>query len=386
VWSVVLLAAGFLRAADDAAVRVKLVSAPLPSPEATLSPADVRGDRAYTREGAVYPSGHIHCPVAPPAGVRDRAFTIPVGARDAKPDNVITIGATPCEVVREAASFSLVVGKFDAIAIPSEKLGENRLRLGTVKFDLPGAGKYGLAFTASVPASQESGCCIIYRCGLMREGELDGLEAALYDGDINGVFEREKDGVRVGPAAGRIRVFAPCTGLISTGPKVYRCAEVAKDGSEAAFKPYEGKTGRIAVRFAEGGLEMQLVLGSKAAECYAVVGPGSGEFAVVPGEYTILYGLAYDAKKNDVVAVVAQGLSSAVVVKEGERAALSCGGPYRYVFAPKVENGELKVDGASVKVLGAAGEDYGPDDTDHPPAVSLRIGERDVALGQMRYG
>ncbi len=368
----VVMAGHGLPAATAAPARVQLEPAPLPSPEATLSPADMRGTRVSTREGAIYPRGHTHCTGA---------------AAETRPQDTFALGATRCAVARNGDAFTLTVGEAAPIAIPAELIAEEkRLRLGPVRFDLPGVGAYALAFTAGIPAGAKGRSCVIYRAGLMRKGGLDGLEVALYDGDLNGAFEKGKDGLRVGPASGRIRVFASSAGLVSTGPKVYRCATMAKDGSTAEFLPYEGETGRIAVNFAEGGLEMQLVLGSKEAGCHAVAGPASGEYAVVPGEYTVLYGLAYDPKKNDVVAAITPGLQKPVRVAAGGRATLSFGGPYRYAFEPTVQDGTLKIKGNTVKVLGAGGEEYVTDDRTNPPAVAVRVGGRDQALGKMRYG
>jgi hypothetical protein len=228
-----------------------------------------------------------------------------------------------------------------------------------------------------------SGAYVYYRSGCAMRGELGGERIYLYDDDLNLEYSEKADTFRRDDGM----VFAPIRKVVSLGDQAWRILSVKPDGTALAARPYEGERGGLEVRlYADDGVEFDCAFAG--AECSFTASEEKETFAVPPGAYNILYGVAWQKKKGRryVVAGIVPGRSEAVEVAAGEESEIRIGRKIGLRFSASVVGPNLTIDASDVDVVGDQGEEYVDFEWDGSPDVYVVAGKSPSKVGSFGFG
>ncbi len=269
--------------AQPARRRVALSFSPLELPEATLTKSDFVYD--------------AHVPVLFYSGM-----VVPMKKqlrfRQGDPDPAITLAGNKLTIHFDGSSrFHLKAGRTDT------PLKRARNGLETAVVDLGRGRKYALGFPRAFTYLQNG--AIFWRSGCVQTGTVDGQPFCLYDDNADGKYTRD-DLVRIG-RAGAANVFAPIADHIATTGTVYKLIDLSADGSSAALAAHAGDVGKLKLSCPAKGVEGHFAIASADAKVSFGAAARNQTLTVLPGKYTLLYGLLYDAKARQVRALVVPG-------------------------------------------------------------------------------
>ena len=349
---VVLVAASKAGALDKSA---RLRTGILPSPGVTLSSSDV-----------ILLGGSPNVWLDKQGNVAPKNYASPEKTRS----HTITIGGNGFILQRQGGGFTLEMPGGGSARLTRKGMGFQPIPLG-----LPDRRKYVLAFPMAGTSS------IAYRSGTVQTGKVDGKTLAIYDDNTDGFYTTD-DTFQVG----RSLVFAPITGHFATSSSVYEFGDISRDGSRVAYSRYSGDTGKLSLRCNAATFVAHAAFGSEDADLNVVLTSRGRPVKVIPGSYTLLYGLAYSPTKRKAYAgIVPRGLAPTEVTKGGSAKAV-IGGPFRLEFTHGVQGNKLTVSPSAIKLKGNAGEEYVSFKWQGAPRVKIASGGVVLSSGSMEFG
>ena len=346
---VVSVAVSSSRAADRT---VRLKTGMLPSPEATLSMSDVismnMSPVRVSKQGLVIPKNYV--------------------SLYKPPSRTVTIAGTSCTLRRERGGFVLEVDGAGSV-----KLKKQGSRFRPVPLTLSGSRSYVIAFPVATRYA------IGYRSGTVKKGKVDGKDLTIYDDNTDGSYT-------VGDTfqIGRSLVFAPISGYFATSSSVYKLVDMVDDGSRVTYSTYSGETGKLSLKCRAASFVAHAAFRSKDADLSLVMTSKGRPAKVIPGDYNLLYGLAYGAGKRKAYAGIVPGSIPPQQVTSGGQAKFVIGGPFRLDFKHGIQNDKLIVDPSDIKLM--AGEEYVSFRWQGAPKIKIVAGGRVVSSGSMAYG
>lgn len=247
--------------------------------------------------------------------------------------------------------------------------------------------RYTLAFPVGQVGKTPEGtqAAIFYRSGASQNGMLDGDVAALYDANTDGVYEKGRDSLRVGPPS-KPMMFAPATRYFATSKAVYELEEVAEDGTQIRYAPFAGTPGKLETEFASGNSELNLILLSTDGQMSAVATASSKvrpPLLLVSGEYRVKYGVVSLSPQGHITAVLQPASVEPITIEESSSAKLDFGGPYKLEFQPTTEGVRFRVAAESLVLSGKSGESYVNYRWSQPPDVSVQAGGTVKRVGRV---
>jgi hypothetical protein len=336
------------RAADRS---VRLRTGMLPSPETTLSMSDVVPERGS------------------PVWLTDRGVVIPTSVAG-ESSRTVTIAGTSCTLRPERGSFVLEVAGAGSLRLKKQGSGYR-----PVPLTLSGGQSYVLAF----PVAGKSE--ITYRSGVVKKGKVDGKDLTIYDDNTDGVYTTG-DAFQVGQSL----VFAPISGHFATTSSVYKLVDIVDDGSRVTYSTYAGETGKLSLKCGAASFVAHAAFRSKDADLSLVLTSDRRPVNAIPGDYDLLYGLAYDARKRKACAGIVPGGLSAAQVTGGGEAEVVIGGPFLLDFKHGIEGDKLTVNPRDIELKGKAGERYVCFRWQGTPKVKIVAGGRTVSTASMAFG
>jgi len=229
--------------------------------------------------------------------------------------HTLSLGGAEFTIRRRQRDFMLEVPGGRSAKL--KKKGSNFL---PVPVPLPEKRRYILAFPYTYMAS------IGLRSGSIQKAKIGGKDFALYDDDMDG-FYGTGDTFQIG----RGSVFAPITKYFSTFSSVFELVEVDREGRDVTYARYSGDTGKFSVKNMSRTALAQVVFTSKEADLSVILLGKGKEAKVIPGSYSLLYGLATDPSMKKVYAGIVPGSFAPVAVAKDDKAVAQMGGR-----APKV--------------------------------------------------
>jgi hypothetical protein len=186
--------------------------------------------------------------------------------------------------------------------------------------------------------------------GVMR-GRLNGESVLLIDQNNNGTYNEVGVDAMV---VGKSKAASFVSKVVNLKGELFEVS-ISDDGKSMEARPFAGESGTLDLRSgfkAKGKLESAVV---KSADGQYSFNLGDGSMNVPAGDYTIAYGLAGKASET---VTIGTGKMSPVNVKAGRETALTWGGPIIADFPYSRDGLAVKVEPASVKFYGKAGEEY----------------------------
>jgi hypothetical protein len=228
---------------------------------------------------------------------------------------------------------------------------------------------------------------LYYRSGAVSQMRVGSSAVYLYDNNCDGQYTLADDTVAAdvpmrGPAA-----FAPLGKHIATKRGVWTIEALEADGSKMTCKKYDGETAEIKIAYPSRQPQAYLAFTGKGTDCNfsaAVGGYTQQQVDVVPGAYTLSYGIVCN-KRGDVVASVSTGKSEPIQAEAGQKVQGVYGAPYALTFKPAKRGNNIYVS-PSFDLFGKGGEEYHSFDIQSSPRLTLVQGNQQVALGSMGFG
>lgn len=152
----------------------------------------------------------------------------------------------------------------------------------------------------------------------------------------------------------------PWSQLVQVGATWHRL-EPAGGGSAFKATPVDVQTGTLRLEFKGETPAWLVVRGSgELAECYFDVAQSAKGIAVPAGDYELVAGLIQQGKKQQMMKCLVLGRPTMAkwTVSAGQETVIKLGAPLRFEFEVQRNADKGVVKGASVRVVGAAGEDY----------------------------
>lgn len=214
------------------------------------------------------------------------------------------------------------------------------------------------------------------------QGTFEGQAIHLFDQNNNGRFnDLGQDAMIVGK--GEAASFL--SKVVSVKGDLYT-AEYAADGRSVQFAPFVGESGKLdlASQFkANGSLDAVVVNSADGQWSFEVSGAKKG-LNVPAGEYVIASGRVSAGSEK---AKVRTGGMKPIVVAAGQTASVAWGAEMHLDFDFTAGGGQVTVDPANMRYIGAAGEEYYDWE---PNAVSPKIlianAKSGRPLGEGRFG
>ncbi len=244
----------------------------------------------------------------------------------------------------------------------------------SVTLRLPGKRRYVLAFPTV------GGDYIDYCSGTVQTAKIARGEIRIYDNNTDGFYTAAHDTFQVGSA----QVFAPISEHFATPTGVYTLESVTADGSKLTWSRRKGKTGQLRLFCRAPGFEAHVAFGSEGAKQNLVTTSQARYTKVVPGRYSILYGLAYSPAKRRALAGIVAGSFKPVEVAEGGKAKVVLGAPFRLDIKHKVLVRQLILDPGTARLTGNAGEEYVSFRWKSAPTVKVVSEGKTLTSGKMK--
>jgi len=192
-----------------------------------------------------------------------------------------------------------------------------------------------------------------WRCvtGSVVQGELAGTKVRVVDQNHNGRFDDVGQDAMV---IGNGRAASFLSEVVSIDGQLRRI-EVAADGSELRFSPFEGETAKLSLHAVTDGKVMAAVLNSTDGRYSVHLSKHDVDVVVPAGNYELHSGvLSLAGSRVD----MAKGRSKAFSVSAEGVEQLAWGGPAKAEFAYQEAGGELKFDPNAIWFYGAKNEEY----------------------------
>jgi len=184
-------------------------------------------------------------------------------------------------------------------------------------------------------------------------------------------FQPNFDSIVIGKASRAI----PWSKLVQVGTEWYRL-EPGGGGTSLKATPVALQTGTLKLEFKGEAPSWLIVRGAgELADCYFDVCQGSKGIAVPVGDYELLAGLIQQGKKQQMMKclVLGQPTMTKWTVAAGKETLMHLGAPLHFEFEVARNGDKGVVKGGTLRVVGAAGENYDRFWNCTPtPAVSLR--------------
>ena len=187
--------------------------------------------------------------------------------------------------------------------------------------------------------------------GSVVQGELAGTKVRLVDQNHNGRFDDVGQDAMV---IGNGRAASFLSEVVSIDGQLRRI-EVAADGSELRFSPFEGEAAKLSLHAVTDGKVMAAVLNSTDGRYSVHLSKHDVDVVVPAGNYELHSGvLSLAGSRVD----MAKGRSKAFSVSAEGVEQLAWGGPAKAEFAYQEAGGELKFDPNAIWFYGAKNEEY----------------------------
>ncbi len=255
---------------------------------------------------------------------------------------------------------------------------------------LSGGKRYLMAFPVARLNSTAEGLLAIvwYRSGSAQTTTIDGELVWFYDANTDGAFDAQNDMMRVGQS-GKGPVFAPIASHFATSKGIYHIEELSADGKTLKYSAYSGPAGKLRVLYDSSNTEASLVLLSSESKMNTAITASNKvrpDANLIAGEYRAQFGVVTLNGQGTVAAVIDPATLAPVKIAAGQTANYVIGGPLRLDFAATREGGKFKVDPASFKIVGKAGEQYLQTNWTQQPEVSVLAGGASKTSGKMEFG
>jgi hypothetical protein len=348
---------------------IKLAPNSIKSPEAILSPADI--------SGRVQPSFRINSGAVISAsgivtlGTKERTKSFTIGGRSV----VFELDAK--------ANVLMQVDKDKAVTLRKAKAGFSPEMIA-----LADGRKYTLAFPFGAIFKYTDGpmAQFMVRNGGVQAGRLGGDDVFVYDGNLDGAYDVNADGFRIGRADAD--VFAPFSELVAASDGVYKIAALSEDGGQIKVLKQQVDTGTLSVKSGAQGLTVVAAIGSADAKVNLVASAGSGgqKVKTAPGSYKVLYGLVMANGKA--VAGLHPGTLAAADVAAGKTAEMVLCEKPSLEFAVTTKGGKIEISPASFAIKGKGGDAYEgyAIKATVQPSVSVVFKGREYPSGKMEFG
>jgi hypothetical protein len=263
------------------------------------------------------------------------------------------------------------------------RLKRTKMGLEGIPIDLGKGRKYQIGFPRAFTYLKKGAMYV--RSGCVQQVKLGDGIACLYDDNMDGAYDSRHDMVRIGEA-GTANVFAPIGAYLPGAKAIHKVNGVAGDGSALKCAAHEGDIGKVKLDFPVKNVEGHFAVASADGKVSFGVKAAGQTLTVLPGKYTLLYGLVFEPKNKNVLALILPGDMKPVDVpkfvvpkpekEEGKDAkkkdkkkkeakkpgppkptVIAFGAGVHYSFGCSTKDGKIRIAGP-VKVLGKAGEKY----------------------------
>jgi hypothetical protein len=299
------------------------------------------------------------------------------------PGNTLAFSAAKSELPITLQDKEYVFSYGAAPKFDKDKL---KLKNGTyspVKMKLDNGCKYVLAFPyltgegMKKTVGYRSGCAVSVKVGM--------AEIAFYDNNTDGRYSLDDTfGLNDG------MVFAPITEKIGTADGVYKVISIAEDGSSATIAKLEEPVGTIAVKFSGKSLEAHVAFVGDNGVSFVTTCDGK-PVKVLPGKYTIKYGLLYNKKEKCAVAGILAGKMGDFEVAADQTVEIKLGEDFVLGFdveaSKNVNKTKVSINPSAFTLSGRSAEQYIGYTIQRPPVVTgLEEGKKEFPMGVFETG